>query len=40
MRPSHAAVGWLFERLGLDAALAGDLIEECAAGRSVFWYWR
>jgi len=39
MRRSHAAVSWLFERLGLDTALAGDLIEECAAGRSAFWYW-
>jgi hypothetical protein len=38
MRRPHA--GWIFERLGLDVALAGDLIEECAAGRSVFWYWR
>ena len=40
MRRSQAAAGWIIERLGLDAALAGDLIEECAAGRSAFWYWR
>jgi hypothetical protein len=25
MRAKHAAVVWMFERLGLDAALAGDL---------------
>jgi hypothetical protein len=31
---------WLFERLGLDVALTGDLLEECARGRSVIWYWR
>jgi hypothetical protein len=30
---------WLFERLGVDVALAGDL-EECAQGRSAIWYWR
>ena len=40
MRPSHAAAAWMFERLGLDAALAGDLLEECARGRSAAWYWR
>jgi hypothetical protein len=31
---------WLFERLDVDAALAGDLLEECARGRSTIWYWR
>jgi hypothetical protein len=40
MRSSHAAVVWIFERLGLDVALAGDLLEECARGRSTIWYWR
>jgi hypothetical protein len=40
MRRSHAAANWLLERLGLDVALAGDLLEECARGRSTFWYWR
>ena len=40
MRWSHAAAAWMFERLGLDAALAGDLLEECAQGRSKLWYWR
>ena len=40
MRRSHAAAGWILERLGLDVALAGDLIEEYAAGHSAFWYWR
>ena len=39
MRSSQAAT-WIFELLGLDVALAGDLLEECAAGRSVVWYWR
>jgi hypothetical protein len=40
MRSSHAIAVWLFERLGVDAALAGDLLEECARGRSTIWYWR
>jgi hypothetical protein len=31
---------WLLERLGLDAALTGDLLEECSRGRSRIWYWR
>jgi hypothetical protein len=30
----------MFERLGLDVALAGDLLEECARGRSTAWYWK
>jgi hypothetical protein len=40
MRSSHAIAVWLFERLGVDAALAGDLLEECARRRSTIWYWR
>jgi hypothetical protein len=40
MSSSHAAAAWIFERVGLDVALAGDLMEECAEGRSVVWYWR
>ena len=30
----------LFERLGLDVALTGDILEEYARGRSALWYWR
>jgi len=30
----------LFELLGVDPALAGDLLEERARGRSAIWYWR
>jgi hypothetical protein len=30
----------MFERLNLDRALAGDLLEEHARGRSTVWYWR
>ena len=40
MRASHKIANWLFECLGLDVALTGDLLEECARGRSVIWYWR
>jgi hypothetical protein len=40
MRASPAISVWLLERLGLDPALTGDLLEECARGRSVVWYWR
>ena len=40
MRWSHAAAVWMLERLGLDSALAGDLLEECARGRSTVWHWR
>ena len=36
---SRAAV-WMFEQLGLDSALLGDLLEERARGRSAVWYWR
>jgi hypothetical protein len=40
MRSSHSIAVWLLERLGLDVALTGDLLEERARGRSVIWYWR
>jgi hypothetical protein len=30
----------MFDRLDLDGALAGDLLEERARGRSKVWYWR
>lgn len=40
MRSSHATAAWIFERLDLDVSLAGDLLEECARGRSTVWYWR
>ena len=30
----------MFDRLDLDSALAGDLLEERARGRSALWYWR
>jgi hypothetical protein len=40
MRSSHAVAIRLFECLGLDVALTGDLLEECARGRSAIWYWR
>ena len=40
MRTSHAITLWMFDRLDLDGALAGDLLEERARGRSALWYWR
>jgi hypothetical protein len=40
MRSSHVIAAWLFERLGLDSALAGDLFEERGRGRSTIWYWK
>jgi hypothetical protein len=40
MRRSHAIANWIFERLRLDVALTGDLLEECVRGRSAIWYWR
>jgi hypothetical protein len=33
-------IQWLFESIGVDPALAGDLLEERARGRSLVWYWR
>jgi hypothetical protein len=40
MKSSHAIVTWLFECLGLDGALNGDLREERESGRSAVWYWK
>jgi hypothetical protein len=40
MRSSNALAIWLSERLGLDVALTGDLLEEGERGRSAIWYWR
>jgi len=37
---SSQSTNWLFERVGLDAALTGDLLEERHRGRSAIWYWR
>lgn len=39
MRPAHAITAWLFERLDMDIALLGDLVEEREL-RSAIWYWR
>jgi hypothetical protein len=40
MKSSHAIANWLFECLGLDGALNGDLREERERGRSAVWYWK
>jgi hypothetical protein len=40
MKTSQAIATWLFERLDLEVALTGDLLEERARGRSAIWYWR
>jgi len=40
MKSSHAIATWLFECLGLDGALSGDLREERERGRSAVWYWK
>jgi hypothetical protein len=40
VRTSYAIAAWIFELLGLDDALAGDLLEEHALGCSGIWYWR
>jgi hypothetical protein len=40
MRSSHTIAAWLFDRLDLDVALSGDLMEERERGRSAIWYWR
>ena len=39
MRSAHAIATWLFERLDMDVALLGDLVEEHER-RSAIWYWR
>ena len=38
MRAAHAIAAWLFERLDMDVALLGDLVEEREC-RSRLWYW-
>lgn len=40
MSSSDAIVVWIFDRLAVDVALAGDLREERARGRSTIWYCR
>jgi hypothetical protein len=40
MSSSDPIVVWIFDRLALDVALAGDLREERAHGRSTIWYCR
>lgn len=39
MKLSEAVADWLFERIGADIGLRGDLLEERARGRSALWYW-
>lgn len=39
MRSAHAMAAWLFERLDIDVALLGDLVEE-REQRSTIWFWR
>ena len=39
MTPPKAA-NWLLDRLGIDPALVGDLLEESQSGRSQAWFWR
>jgi hypothetical protein len=36
---SHTAATWILERLGIDDALVGDLLE-CGRGRSALWFWK
>ncbi len=38
MKLSQAVADRLFERIGLDVGLTGDLQEERARGRSALWY--
>jgi hypothetical protein len=40
VRSSYAIAAWIFELVGLDDGLAGDLLEERTRGRSRIWYWR
>ena len=37
---SYTAAIWILERLGIDSALVGDLLEECGQGRSTLWFWK
>ncbi|HLK69042.1 MAG TPA: hypothetical protein VKU19_36670 [Bryobacteraceae bacterium] len=39
MRSSHKIAAWMLERISVDPALAGDLLEE-ARKRGSVWYWR
>ncbi len=34
----HPIASWLFQRLSLDVALAGDILEENERGHSRIWY--
>jgi len=40
MTSSRPMTIWLLEHGGLDTAIAGDLLEERAQGRSTIWYWK
>jgi hypothetical protein len=40
MKSSQAIANWLFERVGFDVALTGDLLEERERRRSAICYWR
>jgi hypothetical protein len=40
LRPSQPIPFWLLDRLGLDPALTGDILEEWVQGHSTIWYWR
>ena len=40
MSSSDVVVSWIFDRLGVDVALAGDLREERAHSRSTIWFCR
>ena len=40
MKSSQAVAIWLFERLGLDGAITGDFLEECAREHSAMWCWK
>jgi len=40
MKSPRAIAMWLLESGGVEAAIAGDLLEEHARGRSIHWYWR
>jgi hypothetical protein len=40
LRPTQPIPFWLLDRLGLDPAITGDILEEWAQGHSTIWYWR